>query len=78
MTSLIDYKYDFITTNLTKKQYSYNIAKKNTYHENINIINNYIDYGDYIENEFLKEIQPKKIRQIAHILLERYLDLSFK
>lgn len=73
MTSLHNYMLEFLTTRLTIGEYSYHIAKNNKQIENINIINDYIDYGDCIETDFLREKQPKKMRQIAHILLERYL-----
>ena len=75
MVSVKDYKLNFLTTNLTKNEYSYHITKNNSQQENNDIISNYIDYGDYIETDFLKEDKKsKKIRQIAHILLKRYLD----
>jgi len=74
MTSILhEYVLDFLKSKLTIQEYSYKIAKNNKQIENINIINDYIDYGDCIETEFLRETQPKKMRQIAHILLERYL-----
>ena len=57
--------------------YSYYIAKYNTKKDNMIIIDEYLNNGDYIENDFLQEYlnnSPKiRIRQIAHILLDRYL-----
>lgn len=57
------------------REYSYKEAKKNKMITNIEIISDYIDKGDFIEYDFLQEKlnTPIRIRQIANILLERYL-----
>ena len=70
------YKMNYDISNIDTIQYSYDIAKYNTHKKNIEIINDYINHGDYIEIEFLQEKyrNSKRIRQIAAILLERYLN----
>ena len=75
--SILEYHKSYITSYNIKDidDYCYHIAKYNNKKNNIEIIIDYVDKGDYIENDFLSENlnKPIRIRQIAHILLERYL-----
>ena len=75
MTILEKYKLKYDKLDIDIEKFSYDTAKCNTHKKNIEIIKDYINCGDYIEIEFLQENcgNPTRIRQIAAILLERYL-----
>ena len=80
--SILEYHKSYIISSNIEQidDYSYHIAKSNNRNNNIEIITDYINKGDYIENDFLKEKinNTIRIRQIAHILLKRYLQWEIK
>lgn len=76
MRILEKYKLKYIISDLSLNDFCYIITKNNNYYNNIDIIIEYINNGDKIETEIIKEElrKSKKIRQISHILLKKYLE----
>jgi hypothetical protein len=63
------------TQGIDVSRYCYDVATKNSIQKNYQIIADYIDKGDYVEPDILKDnIRSKsRISQITFILLKRYM-----